>query len=54
MTVTWEAYLVDRGQSEWPAVAEAEAEPECVPAWAESAVAGLGELFGATLQFDYG
>lgn len=47
-TVTWEAYLVDKGQAVRPVVAEAEAELECV-----SAAAGLVERFGETLPFGY-
>lgn len=35
-------------------MAEAEAELEHVPAGAGAAVAGLVELFGGTLLFDYG
>ncbi len=54
VTGTWEAYLVDRGQAERPAVAEAEAEVESVPAGVGAAAAVLAELVGGILLFGYG
>lgn len=54
VTVTEEAFLVDKGQAERLAVAEAEAELEYVPVGAVSAAAGLVKLFGGTLRFGYG
>lgn len=49
MTVTWEAFLVDRGRSEGPAAAEAEAELGCA-----FAVAGLAMWSGESRGFDCG
>lgn len=54
MTVTLEAYLVDKGQAERPAAAETEAELERAPAGAGSAAAVLEELFGGSLLSGYG
>lgn len=52
MTETQEAFLVETGQAE--KVALAEAELECVSVVAGPAVAGLVEPFGEGLLSDYG
>lgn len=52
MTETQEAFLVEKGQAE--KVALAEAELECVLVVAESAVADLVKPFEEGLLFDYG
>lgn len=54
MTVTQEAYLVDKGQAGRPAVAESEAELECEPVGVVSAAAGLAQPAGETLRFGCG